>query len=191
VKHFLGVSFITTKGEESMNKGNMNIRKAVLSDAKGIAKVHVDCWKTTYKNIVSDQYLMKLTYESREQIWINNIPNGSVYVAENKEGEIIGFSSGGIERSGKYNGYEGELYAIYILKEYQGNGIGKALVQPVVKEITELGLNSMLVLVLEDNISRLFYESLGGKKIDTVEVEISGKKLSELVYGWEDIRAIF
>ena len=174
-----------------MNKGNMNIRKAVLSDAKGIAKVHVDCWKTTYKNIVSDQYLMKLTYESREQIWINNIPNGGVYVAENKEGEIIGFSSGGIERSGKYNGYEGELYAIYILKEYQGNGIGKALVQPVVKEITELGLNSMLVLVLEDNISRLFYESLGGKKIDTVEVEISGKKLSELVYGWEDIRAIF
>ena len=174
-----------------MNKGNMNIRKAVLSDTKGIAKVHVDCWKTTYKNIVSDQYLMKLTYESREQIWINNIPNGGVYVAENKEGEIIGFSSGGIERSGKYKGYEGELYAIYILKENQGNGIGRALVQPVVKEITELGLNSMLVLVLEDNISRLFYESLGGKKIDTVEVEISEKKLSELVYGWEDIRNIF
>ncbi|ATP41027.1 GNAT family N-acetyltransferase [Solibacillus sp. R5-41] len=169
----------------------MNIRKAVLSDAKGIAKVHVDCWKTTYKNIISDQYLNKLTYESREQLWENNIPNGGVFVAENKEGEIVGFSSGGIERSGNYKGFEGELYAIYILKEYQGNGIGKALVKPIIKEITELGLNSMLVLVLEDNISRLFYESLGGKKIDTVEVEISEKKLSELVYGWEDIRNIF
>lgn len=48
----------------------------------------------------------------------------------------------------------------------------------------------MLVLVLKDNISRLFYESLGGKKIDTVEVEISGGKFSELVYGWKYIRNI-
>ncbi len=61
-----------------MGNGNMNIRKAVLSDAKGIAKVHVDCWKTTYKYIVSDQYLNNLTYESREQLWKNNIPNGGV-----------------------------------------------------------------------------------------------------------------
>ena len=174
-----------------MSNANINIRNAVLSDAKGIAKVHVDCWKTTYKNIISDQYLNKLTYASREQLWENNIPNGGVYVAENKEGEIVGFSSGGIERTGNYNGFEGELYAIYILKDYQGNGIGKALVKPIIKEITELGLNSMLVLVLEDNISRLFYESLGGKKIATVEVEISEKKLLELVYGWEDIRNIF
>ena len=178
-------------GDELMDNGDLNIRKAVLSDAKGIAKVHVDSWKTTYKNIVSDQYLKNLTYESRDRLWENNIPNGGVYVAENKEGEIVGFSSGGLERSGNYHGFEGELYAIYILKEYQGNGIGKALVKPIIEEITELGLNSMLVLVLKDNISRLFYESLGGKKIDSVEVEISEKKLTEIVYGWEDIRNIF
>lgn len=178
-------------GDELMDNGDLNIRKAVLSDAKGIAKVHVDSWKTTYKNIVSGQYLNNLTYESRDRLWENNIPNGGVYVAENKEGEIVGFSSGGLERSGNYHGFEGELYAIYILKEYQGNGIGKALVKPIIEEITELGLNSMLVLVLKDNISRLFYESLGGKKIDSVEVEISEKKLTEIVYGWEDIRNIF
>ncbi|NHC43551.1 GNAT family N-acetyltransferase [Bacillus sp. MM2020_1] len=174
-----------------MNNRNMNIRKAVLSDAKGIAKVHVDCWKTTYKNIVPDEFLNNLTYESREQLWKNNIPNGGVYVAENREGEIVGFSSGGIERSGNYNGFEGELYAIYILKEHQSKSIGKALVKPIIDEIKEMGLNSMLVLVLKDNISRLFYEALGGEKIDTVEVEIAGKKISELVYGWEDIRNIF
>ncbi|MFP5115945.1 GNAT family N-acetyltransferase [Bacillaceae bacterium C204] len=174
-----------------MNNGNVYIRKAVISDAKGIAKVHVDCWKTTYKNLVSDEFLNNLTYESREQLWNNNIPNGGVYVAENEKGEIVGFSSGGIERSGNYNGFEGELYAIYILAEYQSKGIGKALVKPIIDEIKEMGLNSMLVLVLKDNISRLFYEALGGKKIDTVEVEIAGKQLSELVYGWEDIRNIF
>ena len=174
-----------------MNNGKVKIRKAILRDAKEIDKVHVDSWKTTYANIVSDEYLSELSYESREKMWTDAIPYGGVYVAESNEGTIVGFSKGGKERSGKYNGYEGELYAIYILKEYQGKGIGKTLVRPVIEELKCMGLNSMLVLVLNDNISRQFYESLGGRKIDTVEVEIGGKKLPELVYGWEDIRNIF
>jgi len=28
---------------------------------------------------------------------------------------------------------------------------------------------------------------LGGKKIDTEELEIAGKKLSEVAYGWDDM----
>lgn len=174
-----------------MNNEIINIRKAILSDVKGIAKVHVDCWKTTYNNIVSDGYLNNLTYETKEQLWRNIIPKGGVYVAENKEGEIVGFSSGGLERSGNYLAFQGELYAIYILKEYQGKGIGKRLVKPIIDEIIEMGINAMLVLVLKDNTSYLFYEAIGGKKIDTVEVEIAGQKLSELVYGLEDIRNLF
>ncbi|KQL36067.1 GNAT family N-acetyltransferase [Psychrobacillus sp. FJAT-21963] len=174
-----------------MDNGFIKIRKAILSDAEGIAKVHVNSWKTTYANIVSDEYLSSLSYESREKMWTNSIPNGGVFVAESHGGIILGFSKGGKVRSSKYNGYDGEIYAIYISKEYQGKGIGISLVKPVIDEIKGMGLNSMLVLVLKDNISRLIYESLGRRKIDTVEVEIGGKKFSELVYGWEDIRNIF
>jgi len=166
------------------------IRKAILSDTKGIAKVHVESWKTTYANIVPDEYLNKLTYESREQIWINSIPNGGVYVAENNEDEIVGFSSGGKERSGNYEGFDGELYAIYILKKYQGQGVGKALIQPIIEELLGMGLNTMLVLVLKDNASCLFYEALGGKKLDEIEVEIAGKKLTEVVYGWDNVKDV-
>lgn len=168
----------------------MNIRKAVLNDAKGIAKVHVDSWRTTYKNIIPDEFLNNLSYQRREELWINNIPKGNVFVAENDKGEIVGFSSGGIERSGKYKEYQGELSSIYILKEFQGQGIGKALTNPVIRELEKLGINSMLVFVLEENGSRLFYEKIGGKIIDTVEVEIAGKKLKELVYGWDNIRTL-
>lgn len=35
----------------------MKIRKAYLNDALGVAKVQVDSWKTTYKNIVPEAYL--------------------------------------------------------------------------------------------------------------------------------------
>ncbi|WP_249872659.1 GNAT family N-acetyltransferase [Oceanobacillus saliphilus] len=169
----------------------MIIREANLNDAKDIAKVHVDSWRTTYKNIIPDDFLNNLSYEKREQLWTTNIPKGNVFVAENEQGQIVGFSSGGKERSGKYKGYEGELSSIYILKNSQGKGIGKLLAKPVFHKIGTLGINTMLVFVLEDNESRFFYESLGGKVIDKVEVEIAGKKLNELVYGWDNIKGIF
>ncbi|WML57692.1 GNAT family N-acetyltransferase [Neobacillus sp. PS2-9] len=168
----------------------MNIRKAVMSDAKGIAKVHVDSWRTTYANIIAEDFLKQLSYESREQLWISAIPNGGVYVAENDEGTIVGFSSGGNERSGEYPGFSGELYAIYILKEYQGRGLGKALVKPIIKELQDQQINSMLVCVLEDNNSRLFYEALGGKRIDSIKIEMGGEEFNELIYGWEQIGSL-
>ncbi|OIK10663.1 GNAT family N-acetyltransferase [Bacillus sp. MUM 13] len=168
----------------------MKIRKAELTDAKGIAKVHVESWKITYADIIPDRYLNNLVYEGREKLWKENIPNSEVFVAENEEGEIVGFSSGGKERSGKYPDYKGELYAIYILKEYQGNGLGKLLIKAIVQELHKNNFPSMIVLVLADNPSRLFYETLGGKNIDTIEVNISGKKLNELVYGWDNIRTL-
>jgi hypothetical protein len=82
----------------------IEIRKAVLTDAIGIAKVHVDSWKTTYANIVPDAYLNSLDHEGKEQFWQNIIPSGIVYVAENNKGEVVGFASGGVERSSEYNG---------------------------------------------------------------------------------------
>ncbi|GGB71947.1 hypothetical protein [Fictibacillus barbaricus] len=78
----------------------MRIRKAVSNDAKGISIVQVDCWKTTYKDIVPDAYLNQMTYESREQKWREIILKSSFFVAENGEGKIVGFSNGGIERTG-------------------------------------------------------------------------------------------
>src|SRR5699024_9320872 len=170
----------------------MKIRKADLKDALGVAKVQVDGWRTTYKNIVPDQYLKQMTYKDREKRWIDIISNSdqAVFVAEDESGKIIGFSSGGDERTGKYPQYPGELYAIYILAEHQRRGMGKKLFNSVVESLKQKGISAMTVFVLEDNKSRLFYEHLGARKIDTVGIELSGKKLNELVYGWEDITEI-
>ena len=169
----------------------MKVRKANPKDAIGVAKVQVDSWKTTYKNIIPNVFLNKMTYDSREQKWKEIISNQSVFVAETNEGEIVGFSNGGKERTGKYPNYSGELYAIYILETYQRKGLGKILLKPIIEDLKQNNIFSMTVLVLEENSSRLFYESLGAKQIDTIEIDILDKKLNELVYGWADIRVIF
>ncbi|CAM3162108.1 GNAT family N-acetyltransferase [Filibacter tadaridae] len=162
----------------------MLIRKATTEDAKGIANVHVNSWRTTYKGIVPDAFLESLSYEKREQIWLQGIKENHVYIAEDENGQVVGFSTGGKERTGNYEAYTGELYAIYLLEEYQSKGIGRLLVQSIVDDLKEKGLNSMLIWAMEENPACRFYEALGGKKIDTEEIEIAGKKLSEVAYGW-------
>ncbi|MFD2761555.1 GNAT family N-acetyltransferase [Lentibacillus juripiscarius] len=165
----------------------MKIRKATQQDASGIAKVHVDSWRTTYKNIVPDAFLDSLNYENRTKLWKQNVHKMIVFVAEMDDGEIVGFSTGGQEREGKFDGYDGELYAIYILQDYQGRGIGRKLVEPVVDELVRNGINSMLVWVLEGNGAKHFYEKLGGEKIDTADITIGGAELKETAYGWQDL----
>ncbi|WP_269669522.1 hypothetical protein [Paenibacillus sp. GSMTC-2017] len=43
----------------------MNIRPAIVEDMEGIAKVHLESWRTTYAGIISDQFLASLTLEGR------------------------------------------------------------------------------------------------------------------------------
>ncbi|MFF2089247.1 GNAT family N-acetyltransferase [Paenibacillus sp. NPDC058174] len=172
---------------DAQRKGGhfIQISKAVLADAAAIARVHVDSWKTTYANIIPDEYLKAQSYEQRERLWMEVIPKNIVFVAANEEGSIVGFADGGSERSGNYPQFDGQLNAIYVLQAYQGQGLGKRLVQSVVHELKQNGMKSMLVHVLEANPSRTFYEGLGGKLVDSFEVDFAGEKLTELVLGWD------
>jgi len=168
----------------------MKYRQAVYKDIPQLAKVHVDSWQTTYDGIVPQSFLYEtLTYDSLEKRWEMILAHHQAIVAENEEGSVIGFASGGIERSGKYD-YEGELYAIYLLKTYQGKGIGKKLVQMIAEQLFREQMHSMLVWVLKDNDSKYFYESLGGKYVDTEIINIGGKKLTEIAYGWDSIQPL-
>lgn len=165
----------------------MIIRKATPADARGIARVHVDSWRATYRNIVADSYLDGLTYEAREQLWNENLKDNNNYVAEDDNGVIVGFANGGKERTGEYADLEGELYAIYILPEFLGRGIGRRLVECVAEDLMKQGMNSMLVWVLKDNGSRKFYEKMGGLAVDSKTIKVAGEELVEVAYGWEEI----
>jgi GNAT superfamily N-acetyltransferase len=169
------------------------IRPALLADAAGIARVHVNTWQTAYKGIINDEILAGLTtIEPREQRWYNQIEtlqaNCFLYVAE-LDGEIIGFSYGGPERTDDAI-YKGEIYALYLLKEHQRQGIGRMMVEASVISLLANGMSSMLIWVLGENPSRHFYEALGGKYVRKKKVDIQGQILDEVAYGWEDLHSI-
>jgi ribosomal protein S18 acetylase RimI-like enzyme len=111
-------------------------------------------------------------------------------VAEEPEG-IVGFASGGRERAGEH-GFEGELYAIYVLDAAERHGHGRELVRAVAGALREMNFPDMIVWVLRDNVrARGFYEHLGGTYVRVQPITIGTTTLEEVSYGWrslDDIR---
>ncbi|MEW6173859.1 MAG: GNAT family N-acetyltransferase [Bacillota bacterium] len=168
----------------------MIIRRATVADAPAIARVNVDTWQTAYRGIIPDEHLDKLSCCEREKSIRELFLPGNrvfIYAALNEEGEIVGFAAAGPERTGDPV-YRGEIYAIYVLKEYQRRGIGRLLVQSVVEEFERSDVLSMLVWVLAANPYRRFYESLGGKQINSQLLDIDGFRTTLISYGWTDTR---
>jgi ribosomal protein S18 acetylase RimI-like enzyme len=171
----------------------MIVREARAEDAISIAKVHVDSWRTAYRDIIANTYLEALSYDDREHYWQSLLERPErttlVYVAEDDDGEIVGFASGGPEREGNPT-YKGEVFAIYILQQAQRRGIGRQLTAAIVQSLVQQGIESMLIWVLADNPARKFYEALGGQYLQEKPIEIGGVKLLEVAYGWTNIRPL-
>ena len=169
----------------------MRIRRAVLSDAPGIARVDVDSWRSTYIGLVPDDVLSSYDYSERERARRIGIADESTitFVAEHKTDGIVGFLSGGPARIDDMP-YASELYAIYLLEQYQRQGIGRRLVSELCAWLLTQDITSMYTWVLDKNPSRRFYESLGGIEFRSETMAIGGRDVVEVAYGWNDISSL-
>lgn len=171
----------------------VTIREARIEDAAGMAKVHVDSWRSTYAGIVPESYLANLSYARREAFWrdiLSDVAADSyTFVVVNDEGEIVGFVNGGPRRNDD-TAYQAELYSIYLLKEYQGQGIGRRLARRLVEAFLQAGIRSMLLWVFADNPACRFYETLGGQRLRVEQADFGGAMVDEVAYGWPDIAVV-
>jgi GNAT superfamily N-acetyltransferase len=169
------------------------IRNAAPSDAASIARVQVDTWRTTYRDIVPDDFLASMSYEEFAGRWRSRLeapePGRFIHVAGMEDDRVVGFASGGREREGDTI-FTGEVYAIYILQEFQGKGIGRKLIGAAARRLRAGAHQSMLVWVLADNPSRRFYGAMGGEEVRRKTIMIGGADLEEVAYGWRDLTAI-
>lgn len=167
------------------------IRTALDEDAEAIARVHVATWRSAYRGVLPDDFLASLSEAHYADRWRRVIGDGSssVQVVDQTEG-IVGFASGGRERAGE-TGFEGELYAIYVLDSAQRQGHGRELVRAVAGALREMKLKDMIVWVLRDNAAaRGFYERLGGVYVREQPITIGTATLEEVSYGWRSLDEI-
>lgn len=158
--------------------------------ARGIAEVHIQSWRTTYEGIVPVAILAGLDLATRAEQWRSRLsepqPKTCTLVAEDERDGIVGFAMGGPVRSDDL-GADGELYAIYLYQHWQGKHVGGALFREVVGYLADEGFGSVGVWVLELNPSRGFYAALGGELFASKSVSFGDVELKEIGYRWPHI----
>ncbi len=124
------------------------------NEIKGKAYVHYKSWQETYAGLVSDEYLSATTLEKCEKL-AHRFPNDTLIA---KSGDkVIGFISYGVCRN---DDTQGEVYAIYVLKEYHGSPVGYELMKAAVQALSDY--NKIAVWVLKGNDRAIrFYERYG------------------------------
>ena len=137
------------------------IRKRNKEDIKDVERVVTLGWNQTYKGLVSDGLLDYIREHESDRVKkrledFNDEEND--YIVLEVDGKVVGFAKYGVA---DYDGY-GELFALYVLKEYHGHGFGKLLVQEVSKILKMRGFNKMVIGCLVGNPSNEFYKHLGG-----------------------------
>ncbi len=139
------------------------VRKAVPADALGITIVNVYTWKTAYAGLVPEKMIDERIADllPRAEKSRRGIEEGGGYLVGEDDGTVVGFCMFGACRNEAYPG-AGEIYALYVLDGYQGQGAGRALFAAAAGALKAQGFSTLIVNCLLGNLARGFYERMGG-----------------------------
>jgi ribosomal protein S18 acetylase RimI-like enzyme len=167
--------------------GQIAVRSARPEDARGIARLDVETWRTTYAGVLPPSYLVGLSEQRREIGWRSVILREprDVRVAADVSAAIVGFGSCGPNRGDRF--FAGEVFTLYVAPDWQNQGIGRRLLIALFRRLVATGRHSAIVWVLRDNPSRFFYERLGGQQVSRKTLAVGGAAVEAAGYGWRDL----
>ncbi|THE11646.1 GNAT family N-acetyltransferase [Bacillus timonensis] len=138
-------------------------------DTKQVQDVAKTTWHATYEGIipleVQNNFLKSAYNDERMK---QRIERSFLFVAE-VDGSVVGFANfSPVREDGKV-----ELGSIYLYPEYQGKGIGSALLQQGIKDLD--GVKEIYINVEKDNkIGKTFYEAKGFEMVKEFDDEFDG-----------------
>ncbi len=157
-------------------------------DAGGLARVHVRAWRETYTGLLPDGYLERMHPALYARRWRQQLtrarPGELVLVAEGPDG-LIGYCAGLLDADAAPRA---EIHTLYLLREAQGFGLGRRLMQTAARAFQGQGAESLTLWVLAGNTrAQAFYAHLGGVMAGERPVQGWGGGLTERRYDWTPI----
>ena len=108
------------------------VRPAVVTDAAGIAAVHVQSWRETYVEQLPAATLTALDEVEFSARWTRNLQSGTADIWVAVVGEtIIGWASSGTGRDER-RPHDLELEGIYVVASHHGSGAGQGLLDAAI-----------------------------------------------------------
>lgn len=163
-----------------------SVRPARLADARALARIYIETWRSAYPGLLADKVLLDLAPARQEAVWAEVATRGGnsvLLVSETEDGEIAGFVSAGPARP-RVPFYRGEVYTLYVDQDHQDRGHGRALLRAAIDALAGHGLAPAILWVLAENPARFFYERLGGSILSRRRDRLGGQEHDEIAYGW-------
>lgn len=167
----------------------MNIKIATPENAPAVARIHVASWQAAYQGLMPQDYLDKLSVETRENMWQKAFANPGIatnLVVLDPQDRVQAFCVFGPARDVDLETQLiGELVAIYVHPDHWYQGIGTALLKQVFTHARQAGWKQVALWVLHGNQpARRFYER-EGFRTDSAEKRssaLTGHELHEVRY---------
>lgn len=154
---------------------NFVIRKMKEEDIPSVQHVAKTTWNDTYKDIIPIPVQEKfLQHAYSHDMMKHRLQHSHLFVGE-VDGKVVGFAN----FSPIKHQYETELGAIYLLPEYQSNGIGSALLQTGIAMLE--GVKKIYINVESENKKgKAFYNAKGFAVVDAFKEDFDGYMLKTL-----------
>jgi GNAT superfamily N-acetyltransferase len=164
------------------------VREATLADCEAIGKIQAQTWKTTYKNILTDNFLSTIDESERAQAAIKRHSNPDIktfVIAMDTTGLPVGFICMGPSREQNLIA-DVEVYAIYVLDEHQKLGLGELLLRRALDYLKSQNGKLAFISVFKNNFkARRFYEKMGGQFIGEDCAVIDEVQYETATYIWD------
>jgi GNAT superfamily N-acetyltransferase len=160
---------------------------AQAADAPEIARVHVQAWRESYRELMPAAMLASLSAARSAAMWTEIIASKAIVQVVETPAGIVGFGSGSTARDALL-GATGEITAIYLLDHAKRRGTGRLLFTSLLRALASRGHASAGLWVLIDNHgTRRFYEALGGQPGETRVIHRDDADLHEIAYVWRNL----
>lgn len=168
------------------SRQTITIRSATPDDAAGIARVHVDSWKSTYPGILPEAAIKSISFEKQQAVWKRALETavGRLILVAEAGGDVVAYATAGPARDRGVPRFTGEVFTLYVLQGWQGRGIGRALFSRARDALVKAGHEQMIVWVVAENPAVWFYESQGGLTIAERDDIVAGTPVRLRAYGW-------
>jgi diamine N-acetyltransferase len=145
----------------------IQITTANLSDVCVINRLAHKIWWHTYGDFISTQQITFMLNEMYSEASLQNqLQQGHTFKLISFENNFCGFAS--YCKTSKIGLFK--IAKLYIHQNYQGLGLGKALIYTIENEVKALGATAIQLNVNRENKAQYFYLKMGYKIFDSVNI---------------------
>lgn len=163
-----------------------SFRRAAVADIGAIARIHVAGWQNNYRGLMPDELLDSRTFAFRKNMWAKLLAETkrTTLVAVESGNVVCGFASA-FFLDEPHDGFDCFLQMLYVDETLKRGGLGRALLGATAREMLAAGRRAMALRTLRLNPSRGFYEHLGARLLQRLDVDES--PLDDVAYGFDEL----